>query len=392
MKIVFIQFSDLIDQDTNPVRGYYTDVHGEHYNITTKHWLEPPHWISILAGMLRNYEYEVEVVTNVKESASHLLNMSNDCNGKITYMMSAMDANKHHVKKLTEYIQNHGTVIVGGYIDKAYLYGSGARWINDITELKRNFFRDIDLMASPDYTSLWNYGVTLPRLAMSEGCKFNCNFCTIPKTITHYTEEAIMGQAESFKPLRFTHVYVSDKTFGQAGNSGFLGHVNDYIKQYNRVFEGFIVQTTATMITKKNLHEWYKNGVRVIEIGIESADQKILESLRKPFGVKHINKAMDLIREDGRFLFVPNLIFGIPNDDYEATIDYVNENVDIITFINPYVLCTYHDAKGQVAEHHQDSDSNEQTLEKSWMSDEFKVETNRVMHRLLNYFGVFRGF
>ena len=55
------------------------------------------------------------------------------------------------------------------------------------------------------------------------------------------------------------------------------------------------------------------------EFGVESANDAILRYLRKPFRVRHLYEACHTARDLGLYV-IPNLIMGIPGDDYEGTL------------------------------------------------------------------------
>jgi len=77
-----------------------------------------------------------------------------------------------------------------------------------------------------------------------------------------------------------------------------------------------------------------------VEFGVKSAVDAILRYLRKPFRVKHLYLACSIARDLGLYV-IPNLIMGIPGDDYEGTLAWLREFVDVIPVVNVNWLATH---------------------------------------------------
>jgi hypothetical protein len=205
---------------------------------------------------------------------------------------------------------------------------------------------------------------------------------------------AILRQADSFKPLRFKLVYLDDKTFGQASNWRDIRFAYAVIKRYNPEFLGFIVQTTASMAIKY-AREWVQNyHVRYIEIGVETLDAKTLRSWRKANTPELSTKAAETIKElqdEGYSVkLIPNIILGIASDErgphnYQPTIDWLRRFKSTIAFINPYLLCQYHNSKGGKYKDNS-GDLDETRLDKSWLTIEEQRQASAVLDQLLEMF------
>ncbi len=371
----FVQISSRYNKQANPVYDYYQDtwpmVNG--YHIASPHFLEVPTWIASIAGKLGDsYVGKLEIVT----CPADLKNFTQQ--GTIVFG-SVLDANKDTWLTIVEHNPNQ-IFYLGGYVsDDTFKDYSNVTWVSD-PYLLSWYLPDFNPQSMPDYELFRDYKC-IPRLQMSSGCLYRCAFCTVGRKVVSFPREYILGQVESFKPLQFELIYLDDKTFGQADNWKLVNEVYDTVKAYNPSFKGFIVQTTAHEVIK-NARQWVENyHVKVIEIGVESLDQKTLNLWHKPHGVKHINKASETIRqlknEGFELTFIPNFIFGIASDDrgdhdYSSTLDWIRDNLDIIALINPYLLCQYHDSKGSVTgrqlENESHADQVETEIDKSWLT------------------------
>jgi len=301
-------------------------------------------------------------------------------NDGITTMFSALDTNKKFIREYAERTTN--PIIVGGYVNPDYFSGlPHVTWANDVDDL-------LTLMPGakkrkPNY-SLFAGTKTVPRITLSEGCLHSCAFCTIPKGITKRSVGDILGQVDSIRELYFELIYLDDKTFGQADNWDIVSALYDYIKDFNPKFQGFIVQTTVP-VAIKYLKDWVANyHIKYVEVGVETVNDKILKEQNKPYRSRNLKALTSLVRET-EVGFIPNIMVGLPGDDYTETASWLTYNRDIITFVNPYVLSLYDDAKGTAAEGNTNSDSDESNLNKSWLSVQRQNLAQEMLDFLLSF-------
>ena len=187
--------------------------------------------------------------------------------------------------------------------------------------------------------------------------------------------------------LRFRYIYIDDKTFGQAGNHVMLKEISQYVRSYNPRFLGFIVQTTAAMIKNKDTVSYWKHSLNVhsIEIGVETYNDPILRSMRKPASENTIKIAVDNCSSEGIRL-IPNIIIGFQGETertYERTIkllSYIYSDVHN-SHANIYTLAVYDDSELSL-EIATDQDSNELQVEKSYNTDE-KNHIDRMAYEIM---------
>jgi hypothetical protein len=121
--------------------------------------------------------------------------------------------------------------------------------------------------------------------------------------------------------------------------------------------------------------------IAYIEVGVEHVDAQYLKRMRKPYTLKQLEKLAEALRKYNKYSghelgFIPNIMFSLPDADYTSTVEWVNEHREIISFINPFILCAYHNAHGAMVEGERDDDSNENVFEKSWLTPE-EAEASR---------------
>lgn len=391
MKAVFLQVSHKAVSPVNPVIEYYHERWPEAgLHVASEHYLELPTWVAEVARYLNpslwRQEFRV-LVDSPKVEGARLYDQASA--GRV-YFGSVLDINKNYWHELiTSAGRWSGTFILGGYVNKdEFTEYDNVIWLDDPKELLFWFPGMTVEGLDPDY-SLFAGTWCVPRLQLSKGCLYNCAFCTVEREVTTLSKSDILAQVRSWEGLKFSYVYLDDKTFGQASNWRLVDLVYMLIKRYNPGFQGFIVQTTAHEVIE-HAEEWVRDyHIRFIEVGVETLDADTLKLWRKPHGVKHINLAADviadLIGEGDPVWLIPNIIFGIEDHDYTQTLEWLEHNAYIIAFINPYLLCQYHDSKGTVASKTGEAggDADETSWDKSWLSKDDVLAASAAMDRAL---------
>lgn len=372
MEVIFCQVSTKLIQPDNPCLEYYRKVYPQHegYHIASEHFMEIPTWIAVIAGKLgTTYDRRLHVIENIQASIEWLCAQDESA----VVLFSVLDVNKRFVNEIAEAIPQK--VIAGGYVHPGTI-SDKIHWFDSVDDMLETF-PGRQPWASPDY-SLFEGMKTIPRISLSDGCLYNCSFCTIDRELTEYTYEQVASQAMSYKGLDFELVYVNDKTFGQAKNWKWIATLYDVIHEYNPEFKGFIVQTTVPM-ANRYAQVWADDYlVKYIEVGVEVVDNEYLRRMHKPYSVKQLKALMDTL-DQVDVGFIPNIIFGLPDDDYRKTLHWLWWEQDRVSFINPYVLCQYDSSKDKLVEGGGEHDTDENTLVKSWLSLEDVKRTEFAM-------------
>lgn len=382
--LTFVQISDSLmmggDADARWVDDYYASVY-EHMPGYRKpeHYMELPLWIPVISGMAGDrYKQQVHIVTGVEESAEQLA----DTPG--TLLFSTIESNASYTHQLAQQLP-HKRILMGGHVDpKDFANYPNVTFLGSPAELSAHL-PGLDPHATPD-NHLFAGEEVIPRLTLSGGCLFACEFCMVPRKISMPNEDDIWKQVEAFQPLNFELVYLDDKTFGQAPNWEMIGPIREAIRTYNPNFKGFIIQTTANVAAGDgrkqdgHLEAFHDLGVRYTEIGVESVNPETFQAMVKPYHLKHLRVVMDKARELGMPI-IPNFIFGHPLDTgkYDNFMAWTEEYRDIIPVINVNFLSVLYGAaqlrkQRNLPTAHNDTDLDQNAYHKSWLSKTDTVE------------------
>ena len=334
-KLLLVQFnSSILNKNENPLaKAYYNKLYSgvrPGYHRFGPTW-EIPKWMA-------------EVLYNFPEADVCFA----DCLDDVYAMMqhydylafSALDCNKLLISGVAAEFNGH--VFVGGYCDLEYFIDrENIHSCGDI-KMMCNWFGK-EYKPGVNYEKFAN-AETIARLTMSTGCKHHCKFCVVPDTIECVPWGQIIQQVVSIMGyLDSPLIYVDDKTFGQAKNFWRLPFLRDYIEFGS--FDGFIIQTTASQLLKFDDDFLVASGIRYVELGVESYNNRILQKMNKPATENKIYLATQKLRKLGIPL-IPNIMIGLPGEDMESycrTYSWLCENADIISHINIYTYVDYND-------------------------------------------------
>lgn len=329
--------------------NYYEDLYENREKdgyYRPDHFWELPLWIGEMTYTLSEHN---DVHLHIVKRHDQKLPTWSD-NVPTFYCFSVLDVNKGFI--LDQLAHNHPShkYCFGGYIKNDSfmvqaneLSDAGCRWFDKVSDLC-GFF-DTPYSYGTDWSLF--YGTScIPRLTMSYGCSHRCRFCTVPNDVKAVSLHDVMLQALSFNGLRFKLVYLNDKTFGQSDNWDKLGKVYNVIKTYNQDFQGFIVQTSVAMALKADLKKWSDNGVRIVELGVESYNDALLKQYRKPQTSDMIQQAVDKLSDNG-LAVIANIMLGLIGETaltYSNTLGFIMANKAKLYALNVYTLALYADA------------------------------------------------
>lgn len=366
--------------DAKWVDDYYAKVYeGMPGYKKPEHYMEIPLWIPVISGMAGDrYGQQMHVVTDVKTSAEELA----DTPG--TLLFSTIESNAPHTKALVERLP-HKRVIMGGHVNpKDFAQYPNVTFLGSPAELPAHL-PGIDPNATPDNRLFEGQGV-IPRLTLSGGCLFACEFCMVPRQVNAVPEDKVWSQVESFKPLDFDLVYLDDKTFGQAPNWRMVGQVREEIQKYNPNFKGFIIQTTANVAAGNgrkqdgSIEAFHELGVQYTEIGVESVNPATFKAMIKPYRLNHLQTVMEKARDLGMPI-IPNFIFGHPYDTgkYDNFMAWTEEHRDLIPCVNVNFLSVLYGATQVRRQYHLPTaqnvtDLDQNAYQKSWLSETETVD------------------
>ena len=367
MKVLAVQVSDSLINTipNNNIDNIYSNLKSFGY-YRSKHFLEIPLWIAELSGLFKHtyVQFEKYILTDVNKNWKDILPKKYDY-----ILFSVMDCNKEIIREFIDLNNGQSRFIVGGYCNlRSFTVFNNVRIIDSINKLAD--FLGIDYKYQLNYSLFKGYK-TIPRLTLSSGCLYQCKYCTVPQGVTKESFFCILRQIKSFKPLKFKLIYINDKTFFQADNYYFLSSLYGRIKKYNPQFEGFIIQSQVNTIN----HFKKFNGllehlhIKIIELGIESFNNRVLKNMNKPQTENGIVKCLEFLKTKNVKL-VLNIMIGLPEEKqktYLKTLKFLQTYQDDIFFLNIYNLAIYNNTTlRQEIKIQSDNDLNEQCINKSF--------------------------
>jgi len=329
-KLLFLQVSSVLlhNYGHKKASNYYEDLYRlkDGYEKNDHFW-ELPLWVVEIDGFLDGI---MSTTFRVIDSDEPMDNV--DAYDYILF--SATNANKTRIKQFVDRYEGKAEILYGGYtkID-------GLKYLASPKDLA-------EYLGVP-YKYALNYRhfmatKTIPRITLSNGCTSRCEFCVVGYELKELDLEDILRQADQMsRYLKFKYAYVSDKTFGQASNYTLLRGAYLAIKRNNPEFKGFIIQTSAAQLNKPGFIESLSGlRIEIVEIGMESFNDRILRSLRKPASEKMIRRAVNKLHKAG-FKIILNVVTGLvgeTRETYQRTLDFIIESKEKLFALNIYTL------------------------------------------------------
>ena len=178
----------------------------------------------------------------------------------------------------------------------------------------------------------------IPIFIPHRGCNNACVFCN-QKAITArdsgITPEGARGIIEQYLPTlqnrnlneievsffggSFTGIPIEDQ-------SAFLAVAKEY--KDKGLIDKIHLSTRPDYINKEILDNLKNYSVDVIELGVQSFDQKVLDESKRGHSESCVYDACNLIKEYGFTLGI-QLMIGLPGDSYKACMDSVRKTIEI---------------------------------------------------------------
>lgn len=212
------------------------------------------------------------------------------------------------------------------------VYKKSSEWI--LTNPRAEIM-DLDSLPFPDYEG-FEFGELLKRQSLDlygfdggntatvtfgRSCPFNCTFCfhTSGSKYRQRSLDSIFQELDflvSKYPL--DNLVIADELF--AYNKAY---VEEFCQRVQKYKFNFCVTLRVDIADKKLLQMLKDSGCLSVGFGLESADNKILKSMRKHITVEQIENALALASEVG-LLISGCLIFGDLEETYETAMNTIN--------------------------------------------------------------------
>ncbi len=177
----------------------------------------------------------------------------------------------------------------------------------------------------------------------SRGCPERCAFCDSPalwgRSVRYTPIPHIVQEFEQIKRLGFDGVHFFDDILPLQRDR--MTRMAELLKRYGIIWRCFarVDIMTHPKYGKPFLQMLYDNGLREVLVGVESGDQRILDTIHKGTRVEQNTLVREWCREIG-IRFKASVILGLPGEDHasmQATLDWVlaarPDRVNICTYI-----------------------------------------------------------
>lgn len=205
----------------------------------------------------------------------------------------------------------------------------------------RPFIENIDTIPAPEYKLLPDFDHYKARkrnsrmapLITSRGCPSRCTFCSrsvFGRRFRAHSADYVLNEIDNLiRNYSINQINILDDNF-----------LLD-IKRADMIFEGIIKRNYKIKIDLENgirtenltedfVKKMKKAGVYKVGIGIESADNDVLELIKKDIDLKKIEDSISWFRKTGIITF-SFFIIGLPYDKRES----INKTIDFAIKANP---------------------------------------------------------
>lgn len=211
------------------------------------------------------------------------------------------------------------SVIVGG--DHRSISGLCYRENGEIICNKACDITDLDALPFPKYSLFPEFENEIKRgkiypILLSRSCPFSCTFCfhTSGKTYRIRSIDNVFQEIdEAIRTYGITHLFIIDELFG-ANKHQLAGFARKMVEYPHLTFN---VQTRADLISDEMLQLVKQAGCTNLSIGIESASNAVLSSMRKGTTIDMIEEKLEMIVNAG-LKTSGNIIIGDIAETYET--------------------------------------------------------------------------
>ncbi len=219
--------------------------------------------------------------------------------------------------------------------------GEGETVILDVIEGKitdkivhASYLKNLDDAPFPDY-SLLRTPCSCANVMTTRGCPFSCSFCTTSLTFRPYRErsiDSVMEELRYYKDIGFKYVNFQDDNF--TANKKRAKEICRRMIEEDLVFkETFFFGRTDIANDEELLAVLQKAHFTRVLIGIESLNQKSLDTINKHQTVSDIEKCADALSRH-KIKIIASLVLGIDDDSKED----IERGVNFAKEINAYQL------------------------------------------------------
>ena len=216
---------------------------------------------------------------------------------------------------------------------KGIIFKSGSKYITTPEQPEQ---KDIDVFPFPDYegfdydnyleyySNLGLLGLNIDRtlsIVSSRSCPFNCSFCfhTSGKKYRQRSIDSIFNELDHIlSKYSIRYLFIQDELFSSS-----FKRVNEFCQRIVKYNLPWAVSLRVDSISEELISLMKESGCNSIGMGLESADNTVLKSMRKHITIEQIEKALQITQKYG---YPPNgnFIFGDTAETRETAQNTLN--------------------------------------------------------------------
>lgn len=188
------------------------------------------------------------------------------------------------------------------------VYKKDGNWV--LTK-RREEIQDLDSIPYPDYEG-FEFGEVINKeptdmfaiagghfacVSFGRSCPFSCTFCFHPSGSKYRKRSLDSAFAEIdwlLERYDIRNIYVTDELFSQN-----MDYVRDFCERIKKRKLGFMVQLRVDFITEELVTLLKESGCISALLGLESADNTILKSMRKHITIEQSERALKILYDAG---------------------------------------------------------------------------------------------
>lgn len=181
--------------------------------------------------------------------------------------------------------------------------------------------RPVDMDTIPFvYRDLKEFENRIIYYESSRGCPFSCSYClsSVDRHLRFRSLSLVEQELAFFMENRAAQVKFVDRTFNCSKPHAMA--IWKWIRDHDNGVTNFHFEIAADLLDEEEiaLIKTMRPGLIQLEIGIQSANPKTIEAVRRKMDLKKAAEAVRKIREGGNVHQHLDLIAGLPWEDYES--------------------------------------------------------------------------
>ena len=173
-------------------------------------------------------------------------------------------------------------------------------------------------------------------------CQAICHYCDFPKLqyFRIFAEKYIDKLIKEIKVVVDNHdletIYIGGGTPTSLDDDLFETLLS-FLTNYSKRVKEYTIEANPESLSENKIKLIKKYGVNRVSLGVESTDDKVLESIGRKHTFADVKKVVGLLKENGLDNINLDLILGLP----EVTYEMVKKDIDNILMLEPKHISTY---------------------------------------------------